>query len=86
MSVDPTSPLRPQLRKLEDDLQHTLEEVCESPPVEQVNTGELIRIEETLAIAAEAAKEAVSIRRKLRSDGHRVSADVEVRKDAQAEL
>lgn len=87
MAVDPTSPLRPQLRKLEDELQDSLEEVCDAPPVDQINTGELIRIEETLAIAAEAAKEAVSIRRKLRSDGNRISAEVEMPKDApRAEL
>lgn len=71
MSVDPSSPLRPQLRRAENQLQDSLEEVCDAPPVEQVNTGELIKMEESLAIAAEAAKEAVSIRRKLRDEGTR---------------
>lgn len=73
MSVDPTAPLRPQLDRLEGHLQESIEEVCESPPVTQVNTGELIKIEETLAIAAQSAKEAVSIRRKLGEDGRRVA-------------
>ena len=68
MSVDPTVPLRPQLERIEERLQDSLEEVCDAPPVGQVNTGELIKMEESLAIAVEAAKEAVSIRRKLRDD------------------
>ena len=42
--------------------------MCAVPSVKGVNTGELIKIEETLAIAAEAAKEAVSLRRRLRKD------------------
>jgi hypothetical protein len=71
VSVDPTVPLRPQLERIEDKLQDSIEEVCESPPVAKVNTGELIKIEESLAIASEAAKEAVSIRRKLGHDGRR---------------
>jgi hypothetical protein len=68
VSVDPTVPLRPQLERIEGRLQDSLEEVCDAPPVGQVNTGELIKMEESLAIAVEAAKEAVSIRRKLRAD------------------
>jgi len=68
VSVDPSLPLRPQLARLEDQLEKSLDEVCVSPSVKQVNTGELIRIEETLAIAAEAAKEAVSLRRRLHHD------------------
>ena len=68
MSVDPTVPLRPQLHRVQETLQDSLDEVCDAPPVGQVNTGELIKMEESLAIAVEAAKEAVSIRRKLRDD------------------
>ena len=71
MSVDPTVPLRPQLQRIEETLQDSLEEVCDAPPVGQVNTGELIKMEESLAIAVEAAKEAVSIRRKLKDDVRR---------------
>jgi hypothetical protein len=62
-------PLRPQLERLEDKIEQSLDEVCASPPVKDANTGELIKIEETLAIAADAAKEAVSLRRRLRQDG-----------------
>ena len=57
--------LRPPLREVQTHLEMTLEQVCSAPSVEQLNTGELIRVEETLAIAASAAKEAVSLRRKL---------------------
>jgi hypothetical protein len=35
--------------------------------VDKLDTGELIRVEETLAIAAETAKKVVSLRRKRRS-------------------
>lgn len=66
--VDPGVPLRPQLERLENKIEQTLDEVCAAPSVRDVNTGELIKIEETLAIAAEAAKEAVSLRRRLRLD------------------
>lgn len=68
MSVDPSLPLRPQLDQLEDKIEESLDEVCGAPSVKKVNTGELIKIEETLAIAAEAAKEAVSVRRRMRRD------------------
>jgi hypothetical protein len=71
VSVDPAVPLRPQLDRLENKIEKSLDEVCETTSVKDVNTGELIRIEETLAIAAEAAKEAVSLRRRLRQDHER---------------
>jgi hypothetical protein len=71
VSVDPSLPLRPQLNRLEDQIEKSLDEVCVSPSVKTVNTGELIKIEETLAIAAEAAKEAVSVRRRMRRDRER---------------
>lgn len=62
-----TESLQPQLRELETRLSSALGEVCELPPPAKLNTGELIRVEETLALATEAAKEAVSLRRKLRA-------------------
>ena len=68
MSIDPSVPLRPQLARLEDKIEKSLGEVCAAPNLQDVDTGELIKIEETLAIAAEAAKEAVSLRRRLRKD------------------
>lgn len=61
--------LRPQLVRAERSLKSALDEVCHAD-VAEVNTGELIRLEEVLAIANEAAKEAVSVRRKLRQSAH----------------
>lgn len=57
-----------ELREVEERLTETLTEVCDAPSVEKLDTGELIRVEETLAIAAETAKEIVSLRRKRRSE------------------
>jgi len=37
----------------------------------RLDTGELIRVEESLALAAEAAKEAVSLRRRMHADRQR---------------
>jgi hypothetical protein len=68
VSIDPSVPLRPQLERLENKIEKSLDEVCAAPSVKDVDTGELIKIEETLAIVAEAAKEAVSLRRRLRKD------------------
>jgi len=64
-------PLRPKLQEAEQQLDKTLAEVCETPSASRLDTGELIRVEESLALAAEAAKEAVSIRRKIRADSDR---------------
>jgi hypothetical protein len=60
--------LRPQLGHAKDTLKSALANAC-GTDVDRANTGELIRLEETLAIANEAAKEAVSIRRRLSSTG-----------------
>lgn len=73
VSVDPGLPLQPQLARLEDKLEASLDEVCAETNIRNVDTGELIKIEETLAIAAEAAKEAVSLRRRLRHNHERSS-------------
>jgi hypothetical protein len=61
-------PLRPTLADTELQLQSALDEVCDDAVVEDVDTGELIRIEEGLAIASEAAKKAISLRKKIRAD------------------
>jgi hypothetical protein len=75
-AVDSKSPattesLRPQLEKAEQQLDRSLEEVCETAEAAGLDTGELIRVEESLALATEAAKEAVSLRRKMRADRDR---------------
>jgi hypothetical protein len=70
-------PLRPQLQKAEQQLDKTLAEVCETPTASRLDTGDLIRVEETLALATEAAKEAVSLRRKMRADRERAGMAVD---------
>ena len=71
MNGDRDEPLRPRLKELEKEVDQNIDAVCQTPRVGKVDTGELIRIEETLSIAANAAKQAVSLRRKLREDGTR---------------
>lgn len=68
MSDHDDHPLRPTLADTELQLQSALDEVCDDTTVEDVDTGELIRIEESLAIASDAAKQAISLRKKIRSD------------------
>ena len=65
---DENHPLTPALAATEQQLQSALEEVCDEPVVETTNTGELIRIEEGLAVASEAAKKAISLRRRISAD------------------
>lgn len=72
-AAPPTEALRPQLEKAERQLNRTLEEVCETSDAAHLDTGELIRVEESLALATEAAKEAVSLRRKIRADRDRAT-------------
>jgi hypothetical protein len=60
------STLQPKLREVVGELERQLDEVCQVPAAERLDTGELIRVEETLAMAADKAKQAVSLRRKLR--------------------
>ncbi len=61
--------LEPRLRAAEESLGESLEEVCADQSPEEMDTGELIRVEESLAIAAQAAKEAVTLRRKRKARG-----------------
>ena len=61
-------PLRPMLRSAESQLAERLAEAC-GHEVHQESTAELMRLEETLSDAARAAKQAVSLRRRLRT-GH----------------
>ena len=49
-------------------LQEALEEVCDETVIQNTETDELIRIEETLAIASDAAKKAISIRQRIDAD------------------
>ena len=64
MSRD-SAELRPQLAEATDNLDGALKEVC-SMDASSANTGELIQIDELLAIAGESAKKAISVRRRLK--------------------
>jgi len=59
--------LAAQLLEAEESLRTTLEQAC-ATNLSRADTGELIRVEEMLAIASEAAKKAISIRRRRRHE------------------
>ncbi len=59
--------LVPELREAESLLEQALTEACATEPPAKVDTGELIRVEEMLALAGDAARRAISIRRKARA-------------------
>ena len=65
---DPDHPLRQHLVVTQNQLQNALEEVCEDVSVAASPTHELIKIEETLSFACEAAKQAISLRQRLDSE------------------
>lgn len=51
--------------RMQELLAEVIDEVCDQPRAPSLDTGELIRVEETLAIAASAAREAVALRREM---------------------
>ena len=59
-------PLRQRLHDVEAEIRDRVLQVCKSPPPEDLDTGAMIRFEEELSIVTSAAKEAVSLRRRLR--------------------
>ena len=61
-----TESLQPALDQAQKALRTALDEAC-TVDLSKVDTGELIRIEETLANASKAAKDAVSLRLKRRA-------------------
>lgn len=61
-------PLRRTLAVTELQLQSALEDVCDDVTIHESETDELIRIEETLAIACDAAKRAISLRQRIDAD------------------
>jgi hypothetical protein len=73
MESEGSDVLRPQLAEAQETLRETLEQACRAE-IYSADTGELIRIEEMLALADEAAKEAISIRRRLRREKDRAGA------------
>lgn len=71
MAELPNNPdsLQPILQQVEEELHAQLDEVCDRKDVHEESTGELIRLEEALSVAAEAAKETISLRRRIREKG-----------------
>ena len=63
--------LRQTLVATQETLQSALDEVCEDISVATTPTTELSRIEETLALASDAAKQAISLRQRLDSASSR---------------
>jgi hypothetical protein len=59
--------LEPKLAEAQKALERVLDE-ARNVDLKKVNTDELMRIEETLVLASKAAKDAVSLRLKLRSE------------------
>jgi hypothetical protein len=68
MSAANGDPLRSRLREVENEIRGRVRVVCGTPPPEDLDTGAMIRFEEALSIVTSAAKEAVSLRRRLRLD------------------
>ena len=62
-----SEPLRPALERAQSELDSHLAEACEHHDADE-STGQLIRLEELLTDAAQAAKEAISIRRRIGAD------------------
>ena len=75
MAHDETGPLQPKLQEVQQEIEERVQQVCHAPPVDNLDTGELIRYEENLAIAADRAKQAVSLRRRMRADKSRDGTD-----------
>ena len=68
MPMTTPDPLRSRLNEVEEEIRGRLHLVCKSPPPEDLDTGAMIRFEEELSIVTSAAKEAVSLKRRLRTD------------------
>ena len=66
MKRSQSDPLRERLHDVEAEIRDRVLQVCKSPPPEDLDTGAMIRFEEDLSIVTSAAKEAVSLRRRLR--------------------
>jgi hypothetical protein len=64
----PPATLQPALQDAEQLLRESISEVC-STDLGRADTGEMIRLDEMLAIAGDAAKRAVSLRRRMRQEG-----------------
>lgn len=84
MEREASRPLDARLDEVTAALKASLDEAC-GADVHRLDTGEAVRIDEVLAIASDAAKEVVSLRRKRRhGKGPRVSGKTTVVSDTGA--
>ncbi len=68
-------PLRQRdLREAAETLEQALAEACAAKSAREADTGELIKVEEMLALANEAARRAIAIRRKARQQAEAAAA------------
>lgn len=68
MESNPVDPLGPELRAAEVSLENALAAACATNPASTADTGELIHVDELLEAAGDAAKRAISLRRRRRAD------------------
>ena len=68
-SPDAADAVPKRAAEVQQVLAQVIDEVCEQRPATSLDTGELIRVEETLAIAINAAREAVALRRAMHENG-----------------
>ena len=54
--------------QMQEVLAQVIDEVCDQPRAPSLDTGELVKVERSLALAAQAAREAVALRRAMRED------------------
>jgi hypothetical protein len=67
MPARDSTELHPELQQAQATLEGALKEAC-AVDVKKANTGELIHVDELLAIAGDSAKRAITVRRRLRRD------------------
>ena len=70
MESEQSGSLTPQLVEAQETLKQMLEEAC-SAEIYSADTGQLVRIQEVLALADEAAKEVISIRKQHQQGSER---------------
>ena len=58
--------LRPVLKQVERELDRRITEACSASAASDETTGELERLSETLSLAAQSARAAASLRRRIR--------------------
>jgi hypothetical protein len=79
MSLANQDVLRSRLHEVEKEIRERQQLICRTPPPEDLDTGAMIRFEEELSVFTSAAKEAVSLKRRLRLERNPEVADHRIR-------